>query len=325
MLKQNSLTKVLKKKHQQFKKYLETRQGKDYEMYTRVRNQAKWACRYAVREYERKVAANSKENPKAFYAYVRKKLKTKESLADLKTQHGIALSVEEKANALNDFFYKCTHWRKLNTCPSPTIKSPVLSSRNVAISEGQIKKELQTLKTGKAQVPDSLHPRISKELADCLCKSLTLIFKHSLEPGELPACWKTAEVTAIFKKVNRSDPENYRPVSLTCIICKVLEKLVRDILVNHMTINNLFYEYQHGFLKGRSCITNLRFILEELTKARDHGVTADVVYLDFAKAFDSVPNKRLIPKLWSYQIEGKILFESNWKLFNRKKAKGCSG
>ena len=188
-----------------------------------------------------------------------------------------------------------------------TIKRPVLPLTNVAISEGQIKKELQTLKTDKAQGPDSLYPRILKELIDCLNKPLTLIFKKSLETGELPACWKTAEVTPIFKKGNRSDPGNYRPVSLTCILCKVLEKLVRDVLINHMTTNNLFSEYQHGFLKGRSCTTNLLFTLEELTKATDDGVPADVVYLDFAKAFDSVPHKRLISKLRSYQIEGKIL------------------
>jgi hypothetical protein len=123
-----------------------------------------------------------------------------------------------------------------------------------------------------------------------------------LESGILPGDWKTAEVTALFKKGSKQDPGNYRPVSLTCIVCKVLESVVRDAVVNHFTENNLYTDCQHGFRRKRSCVTQLLQVMEDFTSLMDQGEDFDIVYCDFKKAFDSVPHERLLVKLSAYGI-----------------------
>jgi len=101
--------------------------------------------------------------------------------------------------------------------------------------------------------------------------------------------------------------ENYRPVSLTCQVCKIFETLVRDRLVKHLEWNSLIRESQHGFRKGRSCLTNLLTFLDKVTGCIDSGNSVDAVFLDFAKAFDKVPHNRLATKLRSHGIDGKLL------------------
>ena len=105
------------------------------------------------------------------------------------------------------------------------------------------------------------------------------------------------ERSKLFKKGSRNKPENYRPVSLTSVICKLLETLIRDHMVEFLVKHNLINTSQHGFLKARSCLTNLLCFFEEITKWVDDGSPVDVVYLDFQKAFDKVPHQRLILKL----------------------------
>ena len=114
-------------------------------------------------------------------------------------------------------------------------------------------------------------------------------------------------MTAIFKKGERNSPGNYRPVSLTCIACKVLESLITDQLRNYFEENKLFTTSQHGFRKSRSCVTQLLEVMNDLTNLNDSNVPTDIIYLDFRKAFDTVPHVRLINKLKAYGIEGNLL------------------
>ena len=169
-----------------------------------------------------------------------------------------------------------------------------------------VKDKLDKLKSNKAQGPDQLPPRVLKELSDELSIPLTVLFNKSLESGTLPTDWKTADITAIFKKGTKSDPGNYRPVSLTCVLCKVLESIIRDEIVEHMTKQKLFSDCQHGFRRKRSCITQLLLVMEDLTKLVEEGSPFDIVYFDFKKAFDTVPHQRLLAKLKAYGIGGSV-------------------
>ena len=155
--------------------------------------------------------------------------------------------------------------------------------------------------------PDGFHPRILKELSKSIMIPLCKISNKSIMEGRLPNEWKEAHITPIHKKGPKTSPGNYRPVSLTSVVGKLMESIVRDKLVSHMMENQLFCDAQHGFVPGRSCMTQLLVTLELWSEMMDVGDPIDVIYLDFRKAFDTVPHKRLIRKLEAYGIKGDIL------------------
>ena len=166
---------------------------------------------------------------------------------------------------------------------------------------------LKSIKPFKSPGPDDIHPRILCELCDILAVPLLIIFKKSLLTGEVPSIWKRANVTAVHKKGSRDEASNYRPISLTCICSKVMETLVNRQLVQHLLNNNILSRYQHGFTYGRSCLTNLLATLEDCSLNMDNNIPTDIIYLDFAKAFDTVPHARLCHKLYSSGIGGNLL------------------
>jgi hypothetical protein len=140
-----------------------------------------------------------------------------------------------------------------------------------------------------------------------LTPALVLIYRQSLRCGEVPEDWKLANVTPIFKKGKRSDPGNYRPVSLTSVCCRILESVIRDSMMDHLVKNNLLSDSQHGFMPNRSCTTNLLEFFEVVTGTVDRGDPFDIIFLDFAKAFDKVPKERLLAKLRAHGISGEPL------------------
>ena len=171
----------------------------------------------------------------------------------------------------------------------------------------EVKKKLVKLKPSAAPGPDGVWTRILHKMADVLAKPLSLIFTKLFADGCVPAIWKKANVCPLFKKGVKGDTGNYRPVSLTCVIGKVMESLLRDRIIQHMVLHQLIRASQHGFMLGRSTLTNLLAYLESLTALVDEGHAVDVLYLDFAKAFDKVPHARLIAKCRGMGIEGKVL------------------
>ena len=152
------------------------------------------------------------------------------------------------------------------------------------------------LKNSKAPGIDSVGSRMLIEIADEIPVFLAELYNKSLKTDD-PEEWKLANVTPIFKRGKRSSSANYRPVSLTVILCKVQESLIRDKVIEHLDLYKLIKDTQHGFVKNRSCLTNLLFFLEEVTNYIDSGYPVDIIYLDFQKAFDKVPHKRLLHKL----------------------------
>jgi hypothetical protein len=133
------------------------------------------------------------------------------------------------------------------------------------------------------------------------------LFKTSMEEGSIPNDWKCANVTAIFKKGIRTEPGNYRPVSLTANICKVMERMIKEDIVNFLERKQIIRNSQHGFRNKKSCLTNLLEFMEHVSQKLDKGEPVDIIYLDFQKAFDKVPHKRLLAKLKAIGIEGNLL------------------
>ena len=146
-----------------------------------------------------------------------------------------------------------------------------------------------------------------KEASEILARPLQIIFNESLLLGVVPDAWKKAHISPIHKKGNKADPNNYRPIALTSIACKVMEHIVRGRIIEHINCNNLFDSRQHGFISGRSCFTNLLQTMDAWTKLIEDGEDLDAVYLDFSKAFDTVPHERLLHKLSVYGIQDPLL------------------
>ena len=168
-------------------------------------------------------------------------------------------------------------------------------------------KKLQKLQPSKSPGPDNVHPRVLKEVDKSLSKPLLILFQRSIDNGKIPDLWKYANITPIFKKGKRDICSNYRPVSLTCILCKVLESLITNDIIKHMEKYKLFSNKQFGFIHGRSTILQLLHIMDDWTRILDNGGIIDACYLDFAKAFDKVPHNRLLAKVKHYGIEGDLL------------------
>ena len=119
---------------------------------------------------------------------------------------------------------------------------------------------------------------------------LASIFRQSLSTGELPDSWLTTWITPVFKKGPKNDPSNYRPVSLTCVICKVLEHVVCSHMRSHFDKFGILSQYQHGFRKFFSCESQLLLTTHDLMVRVDRKEPVDVAVLDFSKAFDTVPH-----------------------------------
>ena len=138
---------------------------------------------------------------------------------------------------------------------------PLLSDVNFTPEE--VENTIRKLNISKSPGLDQLHPRMLREIASVLKTPLFMLFRKSLDSGQLPKQWTCSHVTPIFKKGNCSSPSNYRPVSLTAVVCKLMETLVRDALVRHMKETHLHSQAQHGFVTGRSTTTQLLATLED--------------------------------------------------------------
>jgi molybdopterin converting factor small subunit len=176
----------------------------------------------------------------------------------------------------------------------------------IDITEKMVWDELKNLSPGKSAGPDGIHPRVLSEAREEILHPLLLIFRKSVETGVVPSAWKDAEVVPIFKKGQKSSPGNYRPVSLTSVCSKILERIVRSHIMAHVNANQLFTPAQHGFRPSRSCTTQLLTVTEDWTRWEEDGLPYDCIYLDYRKAFDSVPHERLLSKLYALGIRGKL-------------------
>ena len=194
---------------------------------------------------------------------------------------------------------------KNSSIPFQTSLYPSMPSFTIG-SEG-ICKLLKSLQPNKAAGPDKISPMILRELRNEICNIIQVIFNKSLDTGKLPSQWLDANISPIYKKGDRSLPSNYRPISLTCVLCKVMEHIVTSQLVKHFNKHNILYELQHGFREKRSCETQLIMLIHELLQNKQKGKQSDLILLDFSKAFDKVSHEKLLFKLHNYGVRGNIL------------------
>ena len=159
----------------------------------------------------------------------------------------------------------------------------------------------------KHQVPTKSDHCCYKKLCLEIAPILQVIFSKSLEDGSLSSEWLKANVSPIYKKGDKSSPANYRPISITCILCKIFEHTVAYNVVKHLDSNQILYDLHHGFRSKRSYKTQLTTLIEEIHRNLKEGKQTDIILLDFSKAFDKLNHEKLILKLHNYGIRGRTL------------------
>ena len=305
----DKLMKQWKKKYYSWKRFNENNTNQGWSEYKKERDKLRRNIRKARRLFEKNIAKNSGKNKRSFFKYVNSRLTVRPEITTIKNENGQQLENDKDICEVIAKYFNSVY------LPQTEEEMPEMQNQTEAeigtikVTLELVRDKLLKLNINKSCGPDEIHPHVLQKTASAMCKPLQLIFQMSLDKGECPDDWKTANVTPIHKKGDRTDPSNYRPVSLTSQVCKILESIVRTRVIEHINENNLMSEAQHGFREGRSCLTNLLETLEAWTQIIEDGDGIDVAYLDFRKAFDLVSHKHLIYKMSKYGIKGQIL---NW-------------
>ena len=192
-----------------------------------------------------------------------------------------------------------------DTCPHQTSEGNIGS---VAIDKALVLQRLRHLDDDSCPGPDRIYSTVLKKCASSLAEPLAMILKKSLATSTLPHTWKLASVSPIYKgKGKRSDPLNYRPISLTSITCKSMERIIAAALTKFFDEHNIISQYQFGFRPGRSTTEQLLLTYNDITSWFCDGECVDLILFDFAKAFDKVDHRLLLKKLKEIGVSGELL------------------
>ena len=296
-------------KRRAWKKWKESGREGDGDAYRAKDKETKKMIRKRKNEWERRVVEKRVINPKLFYSHINRARKTRDSVAPLKNDEGqIIVEPQKQADVLNRYYAQV--FTRSDVAPPDPRRKTEAKIEKIVVTKLKVMAAIDGLKRDAAPGPDEIPPCVFHELKEELAEPLVKLFRKSMETCRIPDEWRDATIVPIYKqKGSRTDPGNYRPVSLTSVAGKLLERVVKNELTTHVESNGLMSESQHGFRSGRSVQTNMIDFLNKTTKWLDEGRSFDVVYMDFAKAFDKVCHRRLLVKLEEFGILGEVL---NW-------------
>lgn len=256
-----------------------------------------------IKEKEEKAIANIGKNEKYFFIYARSKSKLQPRIGPFLSNGEVIEDPKEKANILKKHFESVFVNEEMDTMPIATENNwPTLSE--ITFNEEDVLASMKKLQEGAAAGPDEIPAILLKRCAEPLKNAITMLWKLSMEQGYIPQILKAGLITPIYKSGPCSMEQNYRPISLTSHITKVFERIVVKKLNQYLESNDLFNEGQHGFRSGRSCLSQLLAHHNNVIEGLINGQDVDVIYLDFAKAFDKVHHGILLNKLKNLGIRG---------------------
>ena len=251
-----------------------------------------------------------RENPKFFWTYANDKRKMRSRIPPLKRRDGtLTADPVERAELFQEqyisVFSDPSAVSVEKAVENISYAGPTISS--IDFNPSSIESALKQLNPYSAGPPGDIPSSILHRCRSALAYPLFLLWEGSYQRGVVPSCLKRQYITPIYKKGPRSEAANYRPVALTSNIVKCFERVVRAELINHLESNGILNQSQHGFRKGRSCLTQLIDHLDKVLRSLNEGNEVDIVYLDFSKAFDKVDLNILVAKLKAYGVTGKLL------------------
>jgi hypothetical protein len=300
------------------------------EKYRSLRSEIKKLLRESREKYFGSIDSSFKNNPKRFWSALKQTSKScsipdrvsmppsptttspnaqpsflNQAQTDLSNlpSRPTATNPNEIADFFNTYFASVFTSENLPVQHLNRTDDPVLTDLN--LTELEVETLLNSLDTNKATGSDEIPARLLKETASIIAPSIRKLFNKSLNQGTVPQDWKLANVVPVYKKGDKEYTENYRPISLLPIISKVLERCIFMNIRHHFS--QIIYDHQHGFLQGKSCVTNLLEALDYVGACLDSGGQVDMVYLDMSKAFDRINHKRLMQKLANSGIGGNLL------------------
>ena len=301
---------ISRRKKRSYWKARRTGSAKDIKRYKHLKDLSRTTCRSAYNSYITNIISpDSTSNPKRFWSFVKSPRTDSSGVAPLKDTTGTTHSESsKKADILNSQFSSVFNKDERGDTIPDKGPSPHCDMPAICVGVEGVYKILTNLQIHKATGPDNIPCRILKETAKEIAPMLQLFFQASLDQGQLPKEWKTANVVPIFKKGEKSKAENYRPVSLTSVTCKMLEHIVCSSIMRHLDMHKILHDAQHGFRKRRSCESQLILTVQDLAKNIDNRGQTDLILLDFSKAFDKVPHKRLLYKINYYGVRNSTLW-----------------
>lgn len=296
----------IKQKRKSWDNYRRLQTNASYQEYRRQNNKVKKLLKEAQEQYE----AGLLERPdKYFYSYIRRAINSNTSSITLKNQdRELIKDPNETAESLAIQFEKVFTNESMNNFPSlPITTRSDAEITTIHHTPQTICDILKNLKKESSPGPDLIPPVFLVNCANTLSEPLSIAMDKLLELTSFPSIWSKAIITPIYKKGDKYNPENYRPISLTCSLCKIMEKAIVRELTAFLLENKVIPNTQHGFLPQRSTITNLLSCTNNWTIDVDVGESIDVIYLDYEKAFDKVPIERLLYKLEHFGVRGRLL------------------
>jgi hypothetical protein len=275
--------------------------------------------RKSKNRYEQSLADKLSKNPKSFWKVVKDAQRQQNKLPPLKRplEGTLSENATEAAEILSKTF------SNIFTVDDQTVPEfhpdRQIGMDHMDISEEILRLNIVRLKAGRACGDDGISNDIIKSCSESMILPLTRIIGRSFETGQVPVEWRSATVCPIFKKGDKSDPSNYRPVSLTSSISKLAERCFLDNLVPMLENSGVLQSSQYGFRQGRSCQEQLLYCLKKISdQLRYPPHCSNVLYFDFAKAFDSVPHQKLLYKLARLGVTGSALKWVEGFLSNRR-------
>lgn len=265
---------------------------------------------------EDKAVKSVGENPSYFFSYAKRHAKHQTTVGPLIDNDGkLQQHPKKMADMLQEQYSSVFSEPSDNSVNQPQQDTTVIE--DITFTKEDVISAIKEIGEHSSSADDDIPAIVLKNCANELSYPILQIWKDSLKSSYIPQCYKNQTITPVFKKGSKSKAANYRPISLTSHIIKTFERIIRKIIVNHLEQNNLLCQNQHGFLKGRSCLTQLLKHIDTILQNLLNGHDTDAIYLDFSKAFDKVDHNILLSKLYAYGIRGNLLAWIKSYLSNR--------